>query len=116
MSLSTPLFLWVVFLPAYFGSLTAYGRTISMAVSLLLNAYITMLAQFGPKIYAVFCLKQRQQQQQQQQRGRQGSRTPAGNAVAAIATASTSASGTNRTSPNTDGDPKPGSGSPDDPP
>ena len=53
-SISTTLFMWIVFLPTYFTTFHSHHKAALMSVCLLLNAYITMLCQFGPKVYAVF--------------------------------------------------------------
>ena len=53
-SISTTLFMWIVFLPTYFTTFHSYHKAALLDVCLLLNSYITMLCQFGPKVYAVF--------------------------------------------------------------
>ena len=53
-SISTTLFMWSVFLPTYFTTFHSQHKSALLSVCLLLNSYITMLCQFGPKVYAVF--------------------------------------------------------------
>ena len=57
-SISTTLFMWSVFLPTYFTAFHAHHQAALLSVCLLFNAYITMVGQFGPKIYAVLFVKE----------------------------------------------------------
>ena len=53
-SVMTTTFLWVVFIPTYFTTFYAYQKSILLATCLILNATITLLLLFCPKIYAVY--------------------------------------------------------------
>ena len=53
-SVSTTLFMWLVFLPIYFTAFYAESRTAIMALCLILNAFITLALMFGSKIYAIY--------------------------------------------------------------
>ena len=53
-SVSTTLFMWLVFLPIYFTAFYAASRTAIMALCLILNALITLALMFGSKIYAIY--------------------------------------------------------------
>ena len=53
-SVSTTTFLWVVFLPTYFTTFYAYHQAALLAFCLILNASITLLCLYVPKIYAVY--------------------------------------------------------------
>ena len=53
-SVSTTLFMWVVFLPIYVTAFYAESRTAIMALCLILNALITLGLLFGSKIYAIY--------------------------------------------------------------
>ena len=53
-SVMTTTFLWVVFMPTYFTTFYAYQKSILLATCLILNATITLLLLFIPKIYAVY--------------------------------------------------------------
>ena len=53
-SVSTTSFLWTVFLPTYFTSVYASNQIILLASCLLLNASITLLCLYLPKIYAIY--------------------------------------------------------------
>ena len=52
-SVCTTMFLWVVFLPTYFTTFYAYHQAALLAFCLLLNASITLLCLYVPKIYAI---------------------------------------------------------------
>ena len=54
----TTTFLWVVFIPTYFTTFYAYQKSILLATCLILNATITLLLLFCPKIYAVYFVNQ----------------------------------------------------------
>ena len=53
-SVSTTLFMWLVFLPIYFTAFYAESRTSIMALCLILNALITLALLFGSKFYAMY--------------------------------------------------------------
>ena len=53
-SVSTTTFLWVVFLPTYFTTFYAYHQAALLAFCLILNASITLLCLYVPKIYAIY--------------------------------------------------------------
>ena len=50
----TTTFTWIVFIPTYFMTFYAYHKSILLATCLILNAPITLLLLFIPKIYAVY--------------------------------------------------------------
>ena len=47
-------FLWFVFIPTYFTTFYTYHKSILLATCLILNATITLLLLFTPKVYAVY--------------------------------------------------------------
>ena len=53
-SVSTTSVLWTVFLPTYFTTFYTYHQAAILAFCLILNATITLLCLFVPKIYAVY--------------------------------------------------------------
>ncbi len=53
-SVSTTAFLWVVFLPTYFTTFYAYHQAALLAFCLFLNASITLLCLYVPKVYALY--------------------------------------------------------------
>ena len=53
-SVMTTTFIWIVFIPTYFTTFYAYYKSILLATCLILNATITLLLLFIPKIYAVY--------------------------------------------------------------
>ena len=53
-SVSTEVFIWLVFLPTNFISISAVYQVTMMAFCLVLNATITLLCFFVPKVYAVY--------------------------------------------------------------
>jgi hypothetical protein len=53
-SVATTLFAWVVILPSYFNAFYAYHQEALLALCLIINVYITLLCQYGPKIYAIY--------------------------------------------------------------
>ena len=59
-SISTTLFMWIVFLPTYFTTFHSHHKAALLSVCLLLNSYITMMCQFAPKVYAVFFVQDNQ--------------------------------------------------------
>jgi hypothetical protein len=52
-SVSTTLFAWIVFIPAYFTSYYAYMQSAILSFCLVLNCFVTLGCQFVPIIYAV---------------------------------------------------------------
>ena len=52
-SVSTTLFAWIVFIPAYFTSYYAYLQSAILGFCLVLNSLVTLAGHFGPIIYAV---------------------------------------------------------------
>jgi 7 transmembrane sweet-taste receptor of 3 GCPR len=55
-SVSTTLFAWVVFIPAYFSSYYAYMQPVILGFCLILICFVTLGCQFVPIIYAVIFL------------------------------------------------------------
>ncbi len=53
-SVSTTTFLWTVFLPTYFTTFYATNQVVLLASCLLLNAGLTLLCLYIPKIYAIY--------------------------------------------------------------
>ena len=53
-SVSTTLFIWIAFLPTYTLAFYAYHKSALLSLALILNASITILCLFAPKIYALF--------------------------------------------------------------
>ena len=53
-SVSTTTFLWLVFLPTYFTTFYAYYQAALLAFCLFLNATVTLLCLYLPKLYAVY--------------------------------------------------------------
>ncbi len=53
-SVATTSFLWVVFLPTYFTVFHAYHQAALLAFCLILNASITLLCLYAPKVYALY--------------------------------------------------------------
>ena len=59
-SVSTTTFLWMVFLPTYFTTFYAHYQVALLATSLILNASITLLCLYVPKIYAIYFIDEEQ--------------------------------------------------------
>ncbi len=53
-SVTTTSFMWMVFLPTYFNTFYAYHQASLLAFCLILNATITLLCLYIPKIYAIY--------------------------------------------------------------
>ncbi len=53
-SVSTTTFLWMVFLPAYFTAFYAYYQVVLLSSCLFLNATVTLLCLYVPKVYAIY--------------------------------------------------------------
>ncbi len=59
-SVCTTTFLWLVFLPTYFTTFYAYHQAALLAFCLLVNAVITLLCLYVPKIYAIYFVEEEQ--------------------------------------------------------
>lgn len=59
-SVSTTLFMWLIFLPTYFLAFYNYHQVALLALCLILNSYITLGCLFFPKVYAILFLKEDQ--------------------------------------------------------
>lgn len=59
-SVSTTTFLWIVFIPTYFTTFHAYHQAALLAFCLILNASITLLCLYIPKIYAIYFIDEDQ--------------------------------------------------------
>ena len=59
-SVLTTTFLWVVFLPAYFTAFYTYLQAGILAFCLILNATVTLLCLFVPKLYAIYFVDEEQ--------------------------------------------------------
>ena len=53
-SVATTTFLWLVFLPAYFTAFYAVHQVALLASCLTINALVTLLCLYVPKIYAIY--------------------------------------------------------------
>ena len=53
-SVSTTTFLWMVFLPTYFSTFRAYHQAALLAFCLIMNASVTHLCLYIPKLYALY--------------------------------------------------------------
>ena len=51
---STTLFVWIAFFPTYFTAFYAYHKAALLAFALILNAAVTLICMFGPKVYALY--------------------------------------------------------------
>ncbi len=58
LSVSSTLFMWVVFLPTYFTMFYAVYKAAMLLLCLLLNAAITVGCQFAPKLYALYYVQE----------------------------------------------------------
>ena len=54
LSVSTTLFVWMAFLPTYFAAFYAYHKAALLGLALILSTFVSMVCQFGPKMYALF--------------------------------------------------------------
>ena len=59
-SVSTTTFLWIVFIPTYFTTFYAYHQAALLAFSLILNASVTLLCLYVPKLYAIYFIDEAQ--------------------------------------------------------
>ena len=59
-SVATTMFLWAVFLPTYFSTFYAYHQAALLAFCLILNASITLLCLYVPKLYAIYFVDETQ--------------------------------------------------------
>ena len=57
-SVSTTMFLWMVVLPTYFTTFYAYHQAALLAFCLILNASITLLCLYVPKVYAIYFVEE----------------------------------------------------------
>ncbi len=53
-SVSTTIFIWIAFLPTHIMAFYAYHKAALLSLALILNAAVTSLCLFVPKIYAVY--------------------------------------------------------------
>ncbi len=60
-SVSTTTFLWMVFLPAYFTAFYAYYQAALLSFCLFLNATVTLLCLYVPKLYAIYFVDENKQ-------------------------------------------------------
>ena len=60
-SVTTTTFLWAVFLPTYLTAFYAYYQATLLALCLILNAVITVLCLFLPKVYALYFVEEERQ-------------------------------------------------------
>ncbi len=74
-SVSKTTFLWTVFIPTYFTTFYAYHQASLLAFCLLLNATITLLCLFMPKIYAIYFVNEDDLQYYSTQGGSKGNAT-----------------------------------------
>ncbi len=57
-SVSTTAFLWLVFLPTYFTTFYAYHQAALIAFCLIINASLTLICLYVPKIYAIYFISE----------------------------------------------------------
>ena len=55
-SVATTLFAWLVLLPSYFNAFYAYHQEALLALCLIINVFITLVCQYSPKVYALYCI------------------------------------------------------------
>lgn len=53
-SVSTTIFIWIAFLPTYMMAFYAYHKGALLSLALILNASVTVICIFVPKIYALY--------------------------------------------------------------
>ncbi len=58
-SVTTTIFIWLVFLPTYLTSFYAYHQALLLALCLILNGFITLVCLFVPKLYAVYFVEEK---------------------------------------------------------
>ena len=58
LSVSSTLFMWVVFLPTYFTMFYYVYKAALLVLCLVLNAGLTVGCQFAPKVYALYYVKE----------------------------------------------------------
>ncbi len=56
-SVFTTIFVWIVLLPTYFTAFYTYHQAALLAFSLFLNASVTLLCLYMPKLYAIYILE-----------------------------------------------------------
>ncbi|CAH1795207.1 unnamed protein product [Owenia fusiformis] len=54
-SVYTTLILWIAFIPSYFTASAGHHRVTLRNLALIINAYVTIICMFVPKLYAIFC-------------------------------------------------------------
>ena len=59
-SVATTIFIWVAFLSTYMLAFYAYHKAALLALALFLNATVTALCLFAPKIYAVYFIDEKE--------------------------------------------------------
>ncbi len=59
-SVTTTLFVWVAFLPTHMMAFYAYHKTALLSLVLYLNASVTLLCLFVPKLFAVFFVDEKE--------------------------------------------------------
>ena len=59
LSVSTTLFVWIAFLPTYFAAFYAYHKAALLALALVLNGGVINLCLFGPKLYALYYVNEK---------------------------------------------------------
>ena len=52
LSVAATLLMWALMLPTYFTAFYAYLRATVLAFCLLFNVFLTLICQYGPKMYA----------------------------------------------------------------
>lgn len=58
-SVTTTTFLWLVFLPAYFTAFYAVNQIVLFCSCLLINASVTLLCLYVPKIYCIYFMDEK---------------------------------------------------------
>ena len=58
LSVCTTLFIWIAFLPTYFNAFYAIHKAALLALALILNGYAIIICLFGPKMYALYYIKE----------------------------------------------------------
>ncbi len=58
-SVVTTIFIWIAFLPTYLVAFYAYHKAALLSLALVLNASVTLLCLFVPKLYAVYWIDEK---------------------------------------------------------
>ncbi len=58
LSVSSTLFMWIVFLPTYFTMFYAMYKAALLVLCLVLNSALTVGCQFAPKVYALYYVQE----------------------------------------------------------